>query len=187
MIRLVLVAALVGACSAGTGAPASSGAATRPREPATPPTAVGVLFDRTGELGDCDPTGVWRAVGTSRGVGDCPAADSSAEPIAIEVEVVRASDGFRLVAPAGVRARADSVDLSGGACALSFELQYRLAERDRPQVVVFADLVAGAPSAAIWDEYQPGADGPGFDPAQGVIRCSDALELEVSRDARRGE
>jgi hypothetical protein len=52
---------------------------------------------------------------------------------------------------------------------------------------VFADLVAGSTSAATWDEYQPVADGVAFEPAAGVIRCSDALELEVSRGAKSGE
>lgn len=100
--------------------------------------------------------------------------------------MVRAGDGFRLVAPAAVRARGDNLGMSGGNCALSFELQYQVPERDRAQVVVFADLVAGAPSAATWDEYESVADGAGFDPARAVIRCSDALELEVSRGARSG-
>lgn len=177
MIRIALAVVLSSACSS-TAGPPSKPAAPPAKEKAPPPAEIGVAFDRTGELGTCDPTGTWRAVGAFRGVGDCPASE---QPVVIEVEVSRGARGYRLVVPDGMVARADSLGLNGGACALSFELRYQVVDRDRPHVVVFADLVAGGKSVATWDEYEPIAGGASFDPAESAIRCSDALELEVTR------
>jgi hypothetical protein len=175
-MRIALVAVFVSACSTGSGPPARAGSSPGPSDEAVATTDVGVPFERVGELGSCDPTGRWRAVGTFLGVGNCVAA---AEPVVFEVQIVRGSSGFRLVPPPEAAGRGDSLTAVGDACALSLELHYRLAERDQPNVVLFADLVLGAKGAATWDEYEPTPSGVVFSADQGKIRCSDTMDVAV--------
>jgi hypothetical protein len=183
-MRMALIAVAVVGCSTSSGPPTHTTVSTTPDEPKAAVAEVGVAFDRVGELGACEPAGKWRAVGTWRGVGNCPAA---MDPVVLDLEVVRGRDGYRLVPPAGADGRGDSLATSGGACALSLELHFQLdgqldgqlGDRDRPNIILFADLVEGGKGAATWDEYEPTPAGVVFSPDQGTIRCSDALDLAV--------
>jgi len=125
-----------------------------------------------GELDGCNPIGRWRARGTFPHTGDCKTLPDSVE---VEVEVVRAAGGYRLIYDGDGQVVPDSVSARDGACAVSFELHRREPSR---ALVLFFHMTAGGPGGVagtgIWDEYEPGADGGGP-----RIRCSDAIALAV--------
>lgn len=165
MVRVLLLALACAACSqaarpdrGGGGGGGTGGGGAGDSEAAGGGAAIRV----DGELGACDPSGVWRARASFPGGGDC-----AELPDALELEVVvsRRPGGTYVVDYAGAgRIAPDRLAARDGVCAIGFTV------KDEARSM-YLHLVASGKGSGVLT----------------MASCTDAIALAVTRGARSAE